>query len=187
MGTHRFTTGLGALALGLMVALAPVTVASAGTHHGVATDAGKHKKAKHKPTKTGTQQAATTSAPLCTFLNGESSNSAKLGATIEQAVESGNFAAAKATLLGIFNDAVGEGAKEKAAIAKTPANVQAALNTLIASDSKFQAAVSSATSFQGLEQSLVTLGQTPGLSSAAETVATYADSSCTATSTTPTT
>jgi hypothetical protein len=120
-------------------------------------------------------------------LNGESSNSAKLGATIEQAVESGNFAAAKATLLGIFNDAVSEGAKEKAAIAKTPANVQAALNTLIASDSKFQAAVSSATSFQGLEQSLVTLGQTPGLSSAAETVATYADSSCTATSTTPTT
>jgi hypothetical protein len=158
------------LVLGIAVALAPVSVASAShSHHST-----KHK--THKTTQT-TKAGLVPGGSVCTFLDNQG-GSAKISSAIGSAVQSGNFASAQQTLLKLFSEIAKDAPAAEAALRSAPGNVQAAFKAMISYDAQFKTAIASATSFAGLGMALASLGNNPTLKSASTTVGQYATAKC---------
>jgi hypothetical protein len=173
MMLRRTAQGLGVVVAGLALALAPLSAASATSHKA------KHHKTTHhsKKKSTKTKEASKPSSSACSFLD-DQNGGAKLAATMEQAIASGNFASAKQTLLTLFDTIGKDGSAAENVMRSAPANVQTAFKTMINLDSQIKTALQNSTSFQQMEQSFATIGQNPTLQSATTTVGNYADSLC---------
>jgi hypothetical protein len=168
---RRHRTMVTILAVALALVLAPASIASAGSSHG-----SKHKTKTHK-TKTTAKTGLVPGGSVCTFLDNQAGSS-HLAATMESAIESGNFATAQSTLLNLFTEIAKDAPAAESALSSAPANVQAAFKTMISYDSQFKTAIASATSFAGLGMALASLGNNPTLQSASMTVGNYATAKC---------
>jgi len=182
---RRAGVWMSVLVLGVALALAPVTAASASqsttstTQHSTGSHKSKHKKHnKHNKAKAKAKPAASTSAKsVCSFLD-DTAGSAAIANTIESAEKSGNFSAAQQTLLNLFGEIAKDAPTAEAELGSAPSNVQAAFKTMISFDSQFKTALASATSFAQLGSAFATLGSNPTLSAASTTVGDYATSLC---------
>ena len=102
--------GIGAAVLGLTLALAPLTVASA------------------KGTKT---KGSAPNSAMCKTVKNEQSGSTAASGAIEKAMTSGNFAAAKQAMLNSFNVDFNQVQKALSVVKTAPPKVQAAFKDLL--------------------------------------------------------
>src|SRR5271165_2467519 len=103
--------------MGVALTLAPISAASAH-------------RPRHHHTSSHTNGSAPSSA-MCQDVKAEEAGSSSIGLSIEKAMASGNFAAAKAAMLNAFNTDQGAVQKALAVIKTAPANVQAAFQNLL--------------------------------------------------------
>jgi hypothetical protein len=156
--------GICAGVLGLTLALAPLTAASAKTTKGSAPN-----------------------SAMCKTVKSEQSGSSAASGAIEKAMTSGNFAAAKAAMLKAYSGDFNQVQKALAVIKGAPANVQAAFKDLLAFVKQFKAAIQNSTSVTSLLASFETLGKNPKLATDGATISNWYTSVCGGTSVTPST
>jgi hypothetical protein len=118
------------------------------------------------------------SGNLCGALVNESGSANKLSTNIGKSLASGNFSAAQQTLKSSFAQLGQDVAKVESKMSSAPANVQSALQVYNNWLGQTQTAISSATSLQGLTQSLSSLGSDTQLAAASKTVDAYITSQC---------
>ena len=156
--------------LGLTLALAPLTAASAKTH-----------KPKH-------HAGSNPKAAMCTDVKNEQVANSSVGSSIEKAIAGGNFAAAKAAMLSAYNADLANVNKALGVIDKTaPANVQAAFKNLLSFETTFRNDIQNASSEQALIASFATLGKDTQLVTDGTTIANWYTSVCGGTPITTTT
>jgi hypothetical protein len=160
-------------ALGLTLALAPLTAASAKTH-----------KPKHHGS---TVKGSNPNSAMCLDVKNEQSSTSSTGAAIERAMTSGNFATAKQAMLSAYNADLADVNKALAVIKTAPANVQAAFKALLSYETTFRNDIQNATSEQSLLASFETLGKDTSLVTDGTTIANWYTSVCGGTPITPTT
>ena len=129
--------------LGLTLALAPLTTASAKTH-----------KPKHHSTKGSNPKAA-----MCTDVKNEETGSSSVGSSLEKAIASGNFASAKQAMLNAYNADLANVNKALGVLKTAPPNVQAAFKNLLSFEKTFRNDIQNASSEQALIASFATLGK----------------------------
>jgi hypothetical protein len=165
--------GLGTGMLGVMLALAPLTAASAANHNS-------------KPDSTNTKGSNPDSA-VCKAVKAEVMSVSTVGTSIEKAVTSGNFAQVKHVMRNSYSADVGNLQKARSAIRTAPPNVQAAFKNLLSSVKQFRTDIQNTSSLQGLVASFATLGKNPQLETDGATIANWYTSVCGGTTVTTTT
>jgi hypothetical protein len=178
---RRVMHGCSIGAVGLALALAPLSAASASSHKPK-----HHKPPHHSTTTTKPQKGSNTGSALCKDLRAEQASSSTLGGAIASAIESGNFATTQKDLLAAFNSDLKEASPALTQLKSAPSNVQSAMKGLITFINTFKTDVAKATSVSSLESSFTTLGTNPQLKSESATVAAYVTGQC-GSVTTPTT
>jgi hypothetical protein len=159
--------------LGVMLALAPLTAASAATHN-----------SKHHSTKT---KGSNPNSAMCKSVKNEQAGSSAVGTSIEKAMTSGNFAQAKAAMLNAYNVDEGNVQKALSVIKTAPPNVQSAFKNLLTFVKQIRTDIQNASSLQGLVASFATLGKDPQLETDGATIANWYTSVCGGTIVTTTT
>jgi hypothetical protein len=150
--------------MGVALTLAPTSAASA------------HRPRHHNP---GTHvNGSAPSSAMCQDVKAEQTGSSSIGLSIEKAIASGNFAAAKAAMLNAFNADQGDVQKALAVIRSAPANVQAAFKNLLSYVQQIKNDIANASSEQGLITSFETLGHDQQLVTDGTTIANWYTSVC---------
>ena len=167
--------GVGTGVLGLALALAPLTAASASNH-----------KSRHHPSSKHTKGSAPNSS-VCKDVKSEQSSSSSTGAAIEKAATSGNFASAKQAMLNAYNADLANVSKALGVIKTAPANVQSAFKNLLSYEKQFRDDIQSASSEQALIASFATLGKDTKIEADGLTIANWYSSVCGGTPITTTT
>jgi hypothetical protein len=142
--------GIGAGVLGLTLALAPLTAASA------------------KSTKGSAPNSA-----MCKTIKTEQGGSSAAASAIEKAVTSGNFAAAKQAMLNSYNVEFGQVQKALGVVKSAPPKVQAAFKDLLSYVKQFRTAIQNSTSTASLLASFETLGKNPKLETDGTTISNW--------------
>jgi hypothetical protein len=150
--------------LGLTLALAPLTAASA------------------KSTKGSAPQSA-----MCKTVKSEQNGSTAASSAIEKAMTGGNFAAAKAAMLQSYNLDFNQVQKALAVVKTAPPKVQAAFRDLLAFVKQFRTAIQNSTSVTSLLASFETLGKNPKLETDSTTISNWYTGVCGGTLVTPST
>jgi hypothetical protein len=163
--------GIGSGILGLTLALAPLTAASAKSH-------------KHHASSV---KGSNPSSAMCVDVKNEQAGTSSTGAAIEKAMTSGNFAAAKAAMLSAYDADLANVNKALAVIKTAPANVQAAFKALLSYETQFRNDIQNASSEQALLASFETLGKNTSLVTDGTTIANWYTSVCGGTPITSTT
>ncbi len=157
--------GIGATVLGLTLALAPLTAASA------------------KSTKGSAPNSA-----MCKTVKSEQSGSTAASSAIEKAMTSGNYAAAKQALLNSFNVDFNQVQKALSVVKSAPPKVQAAFKDLLSYVKQLRTAISNSTSTTSLLTAFESLGKNPKLAADSTTISNWYTGVCGGTlTTTPTT
>ena len=151
-------------ALGILLALAPLTAASAARTKGSAPK-----------------------SAMCRTVKSEQTGSTAAASGIAKAMTSGNFAAAKSALLKSYNVDFSQVQKALAVIKTAPPKVQTAFKNLLSYVKQFRTAIQNASSLQGLIASFATLGKNPQLETDGTTIANWYTSVCGGTLVSPTT
>jgi hypothetical protein len=159
--------------LGIMLALAPLTAASAANHN-----------SKHDSTKT---KGSNPDSAICKDVKAEVVSLSTVGTSIEKAMTSGNFAQVKHVVLNTYNADVRNVQKARSVIKTAPPNVQAAFKNLLSSVKQFRTDLQNTSSLQGLIASFATLGKNPQLETDGATIANWYTSVCGGTPVTTTT
>jgi hypothetical protein len=141
--------------LGVTLALAPLTAASAKSTKGSAPNIAMGKTVKSE--QTGSTAAA---------------------GGIEKAITSGNFAAAKAAMLKSYNLDAGSVQKALGVIKTAPSNVQAAFKDLLSFVKQIRTAIQNSSSEAGLIAAFEKLGANPKLQSDSTTISNWYTSVC---------
>ena len=155
--------GIGAAVLGLTLALAPLTAASA------------------KSTKT---KGSAPHSAMCKTVKSEQSGSSAASSAIEKAMTSGNYAAAKQALLNSFNVDFNQVQKALGVIKGAPPKVQAAFKDLLSYVKQLRTAIQNSTSVTSLLASFESLAKNPKLVSDGTTISNWYTSVCGGTLTT---
>jgi hypothetical protein len=189
MGQRRVLQGCGMAVLGLALACAPMAAASATTHK--TTHHPKPKSKHHAPkTVAKSKGALSPGSSLCLQVESADSSSADVGSAVEKAMEqaitSGNFAAAKQAMIAALAPSLKEEGAAESALKSAPANVQAAMKGLFGFVTSYETAIQNASSFTGLATSMETLVQSSPVEADALTVANYVTAQCGPTTTSPT-
>jgi hypothetical protein len=158
--------GICAGVLGVTLALAPLTAASAKSHK--------------------TKGSAPGSA-LCKDVKTEQTSSSSTGSALEKAMTSGNFASAKQAMLNAYNADLNNVNKALGVIKSAPPKVQNAFKGLLSDEKQFRNDIQNASSLQGLIASFATLGKDPSLVTDGTTIANWFTSVCGGTPITTTT
>ncbi len=151
-------------ALGMLLALAPLTAASAARTKGSAPK-----------------------SAMCRAVKSEQTGSTGAASSIAKAMTSGNFSAAKSALLKSYNTDFSQVQKALGVIKTAPAKVQTAFKNLLSYVKQFRTAIQNASSLQGLIASFATLGKNPQLETDGTTIANWYTSVCGGTLVSPTT
>jgi hypothetical protein len=167
VGHRRARQGIAVGVMGAGLALAPLTAASAT----------KHSPPHHNPS----------TSTVCGDVRAEQQSSSSVGLSIERALESGNFAAAKQAMLSAYNLDLSNVAKANGVIKQAPANVQTAFKDLLGFVKQVKADIQSANSEQQLLASFETLGKDPKLATDGTTISSWFSSKCGGSVTTTTT
>jgi len=146
--------------LGLTLALAPLTTASAKMH----------KPKRHK--------GSNPKSAMCADVKSEQAGSSSIGSAIEKAIAGGNFAAAKQAMLSAYNADLANVNKALGVIKTAPPNVQAAFKGLLAAEQTFRNDIQNASSEQALIASFATLGKQTQLVTDGTTIANWYTSVC---------
>jgi hypothetical protein len=155
------STWLGII-IGIVLCLAPLAPASAAIARSHATS-----------TKGSNPNSA-----MCRDVRNEQSGSSSVGASIEKALTSGNFAQAKQAMLNAYNADQGNVQKALSVIRSAPGNVQAAFKNLLSFVKQIRTDIQNATSLQGLIASFSTLGKNTQLENDGVTIANWYASVC---------
>ena len=174
MGVRSKWFGVGTGVLGLALALAPLTAASATTHKT------KHHSSKHT-------KGSNPNSSMCKDVKSEQSSSSSTGSAIEKAATSGNFAAAKQAMLNAYDADLANVNKALGVIKTAPANVQSAFKNLLSYEKQFRNDIQNASSEQALIASFSTLGKDTKIESDGLTIANWYTSVCGGTPLTTTT
>jgi len=153
--------GICAGVLGLTLALAPLTAASAKT--------------KNQATST---KGSNPDSAMCKKVKNEQSGSSSVSTAIEKAMTSGNFAQAKQAMLNAYNLDEGNVQKALAVIKTAPSNVQSAFKNLLSFVKQIRTDIQNASSLQGLVASFATLGKNTQLETDSVTIANWYTSVC---------
>ena len=157
-------------ALGVTLALAPLSAASAKTkHHGTST------------------KGSNPNSAMCKDVKSEQTGSSSTGLAIEKAITSGNFATAKQAMLKAYNGDFNNVQKALGVIKTAPANVQSAFKNLLSFVKQIKTDIQNASSEQGLITSFATLGKNPQLQTDGVTISNWYTSVCGGTLVTTTT
>jgi hypothetical protein len=156
--------GICAGVLGLTLALAPLTAASA------------------KSTKGSAPKSA-----VCKAVKSEQNGSTAASSAIEKAMTSGNFAAAKAAMLQSYDTDFGQVQKALALVRSAPPKVQAAFKDLLSFVKQLRTSIQNSTSLTGLLSSFETLGKNQKLETDGTTIANWYAGLCGGTLVTPST
>jgi hypothetical protein len=168
MRQRRALQGIGVAIIGVALACAPMTMASASGH-----------KAKHPPKHHATvKKGQNPGSALCTSLKSEQSSSTKLGEAVEAAFESGDFATAKKDMINALNLGLKEVAPALQALRSAPSNVQTAMRALFKFEGNLKSAIENSTSMTALESSFESLGKNPQLQANSTTVTNYITAQC---------
>ena len=155
---HRRTwQGLGLCIIAVGLALAPLTAASAKKH-----------KPAHNPS----------TATVCSDVKKEQRSSSSVGLSIEKAIASGNFTAAKQEMLNAYNTDLTNVEKADAVTKQAPANVQAAFRDLLGFVQQMKSAIQNAKSEQQLVASFENVGKNPTLATDGTTIQNWFTSKC---------
>jgi hypothetical protein len=178
---RRILQSVGVAVVGLAVACAPMTAASAHK--------AKHPKPKHHTSKTIAKKkgGSDPTNSICIAVNSAQSSSSNLGVAMEKIFTSGaagDFPTAKQEMISAMNTALKEEGPAESALRSAPANVQAAMKGLFTFESSLKTAITNASSITQLASSLESLGQNPQLKTDSLTVANYVTSLCGAATTT---
>ncbi len=180
MQNRRLLQGFSVAVLGVGLACAPMTLASAKTQ-----PKKHHKAPKHHPSKKATFTSG--SAECKNFLNTEKGSSG-LGTALQKAMENAGsgFAGVQQAFITYFNTVEKYEAPFEAELRSAPANVQAAGKGIFAFFNTLKSDVANATSLEQLGTSMESLGTNSAVRSDAQTLANYFGSICgTVTTTTP--
>jgi hypothetical protein len=158
--------GICAGVLGVTLALAPLTAASAKTHK----------------TKGSNPNSA-----MCKTVKSEQSGSSSVGTAIEKAMTSGNFAQAKQAMLAAYSTDFNNVQKALGVIKTAPPNVQTAFKGLLSFVKQIRTDIQNASSLQGLVASFSTLGQNKQLVTDGTTISNWYTGVCGGTLVTPST
>ncbi len=150
---------------GVALALAPMSAAGAHTHKG-----------KHH--SSGSSKGSNPKAAMCQDVKNEQSGSNSVGSSIEKAIASGNFAAAKQAMLSTYDADLGNVQKALGVIKTAPANVQAAFKNLLTFVQQIRNDIQNASSEQGLITSFASLGKNTQLQTDGVTIANWYASVC---------
>jgi hypothetical protein len=182
VGQRRIVQTFSVAVLGLALACAPMAAASAHSnkHH--------KSKPKHHSTKTAAKGGLNPGSKLCVTLAQAESSSGNLGTamekSIEQGMESGNYASVKAAMLASINASVKDEGEAESALSGAPANVQAAMKDLFTFVGTYKTAVENSTSITQLATSMESLAGTSQVEADALTVSNYVTAQCGTTTTT---
>jgi hypothetical protein len=147
--------------LGLTLALAPLTAASAKPkHHGTST------------------KGSNPNSAMCKDVKSEQTGSSSTGLAIEKAITSGNFATAKQAMLNAYNGDLNNVQKALAVIKTAPPNVQSAFKNLLSFVKQIKTDIQNASSEQGLITSFASLGKNPQLEADGVTISNWYTSVC---------
>jgi len=149
--------GICAGVLGLTLALAPLTAASAKNHK----------------TKGSNPNSA-----MCKDVKSEQAGSSSVGRAIEKAVTSGNFAQAKQAMLNAYTADAANVQKALGVIKTAPPKVQAAFKNLLSFVKQIRTDIQNASSLQGLVASFATLGKNPQLQTDGVTISNWYTGVC---------
>jgi hypothetical protein len=172
MQNRRFLQGCSVAVLGLGLACAPMTLASAKSQ-----PKKHHKAPKHHTSK---KAAFTTGSATCkNYLNTENGSSG-LGTALEKAMTSAGsgFAGVKQAFITYFNTVQKYEAPFESELSSAPANVQAAGKGIFAFFNTLKTDVANSTSLEQLGTSMESLGSNSALKSDAQTLANYFGSIC---------
>jgi hypothetical protein len=150
--------------LGIALALTPLTAASASKVKGSAPH-----------------------SAMCKTVKAEESGSTAASSGLVKAMESGNFATAKQSMLKLYNQDLGQVQKALAVIKTAPPKVQAAFKNLLSYVKQFRNAIQNASSLQGMITAFSTLGKNTQLQADGTTIANWYTSVCGGTLVSPTT
>ena len=171
MQNRRLLQGCSVAVLGIGLACAPMTLASAHNQP----------KKHHKAPKHHTSKATfTTGSATCkNFLNTENSSSG-LSSALEKAMENvgSGFAGVKQAFITYFNTVQKYEAPFESELSSAPANVQAAGKGIFAFFNTLKTDVANSTSLTQLGTSMESLGTNSSLQSDAQTLANYFGSVC---------
>jgi hypothetical protein len=154
--------------MGLALALAPMSLASAGI-----AKSKSHHKSTSKP-KGGTNPGS----PFCKGLVALEKNETGIGVNIEKAIESGNFATAKSAIAAAFNQDLKSATSAGGLISDAPKNIQTDFKTILAGVKQIESTIESSSSLQGLESSFETLGENSKFEAAGTQLGDYVTSQC---------
>jgi hypothetical protein len=156
--------------IGVAMTLAPMSAASAHKkHHGNHTN------------------GSNPNSAMCKSVKSAQTGSNGISLSIEKAMQSGNFAAAKQAMLNAFNTDQANVQKALSAIRSAPANVQSAFRDLLGFVQQVKTDIQNASSLQGLVASFQTLGKNTKLVTDGTTIANWYTSVCGGTIVTTTT
>jgi hypothetical protein len=155
--------GICAGVLGLTLALAPLTAASA------------------KTTKT---KGSSPNSAMCKTVKSEQGGSSAAGLAIEKAMTSGNFASAKQAMLNAYNVDFSQVQKALGVIKGAPPKVQAAFKDLLSFVKQLRTAIQNSSSTTSLLAAFETLGKNPKLETDGTTISNWYTSVCGGTLTT---
>ena len=156
-----------------MLALAPLTAASAANHN-----------SKHRFPKT---KGSNPNSAICKDVKAEVVSLSTVGTSIEKAMTSGNFGQVKHVMLNTYKVDAGNVQKVLSVIKNAPPNVQAAFKNLLSSVKQIGTDIQNTSSLQGLVASFATLGKNPQLETDGATIANWYTSVCGGTPVTTTT
>jgi hypothetical protein len=158
--------------LGVTLALAPLSAASASSHKG-----------KHSTSTKGSNP----NSAMCKDVKSEQTSSSSTGLAIEKAITSGNFATAKQAMLNAYNGDLNNVQKALSVIKTAPANVQSAFKNLLSFVKQIKTDIQNASSEQALITSFASLGKNPKLETDGTTIANWYTGVCGGTLVTTTT
>jgi hypothetical protein len=152
MSWRRAGSSIGAVVVGIAMALAPVIASPAGA-------------SKLKPSS-------------CISLGTKQAQSSQLATSLGQAFASGNFATIKADELAAFSKLGSTLNAEKSILGSAPANVRAALATIAKAFGQLKTQIQASTNLAQLEAAFTSLGTSKSLTAASKVLANYYRSSC---------
>ena len=158
MSYRRTWQGIGVCVVGVALALAPLTAASGE---------------KHRPSHNNSSTAT-----MCADVRKEQQSSSSVGLSIEKAIESGKFAAAKQEMLNAYNTDLTNVQKAYGVMKHAPANVQAAFTDLLGFVQQIKLAIQNANSEQQLVASFENVGKNPMLATDGTTIQNWFASKC---------
>lgn len=155
MKQRSMLVGAGTGVLGILLALAPLTAASAARTKGSAPK-----------------------SAMCRTVKSEQSGSTSASSGIAKAMTSGDFPATKKALLKVYNLDYGQVQKALAVVKTAPPRVQGAFKNLLSYVKQFRSAIQNATSLQGLIATFGTLGKSTQIQTDGTTISNWYTSVC---------